>query len=100
MKLIGAIIRPAKLREVKPALQEIGVEEIMETEVISHCTKTMEAVSYRGAEYVVDFIKKIRVEIVAADEVVNKVVKTVGSIAGAERREDCRIFVLTSIDAF
>jgi len=98
MKLVEAIIRPAKLQEVKTALREMGIQEIMESEIISHCS-AIEALSYRGAEYVTDFIRKIKVEIVAADELVSRVVKTIGTIAGTERREDCRIFVLSFVEA-
>jgi nitrogen regulatory protein PII len=55
--------------------------------------------SYRGAEYATDFIKKIKVEIIAADNLVAKAVKTIREIAGTERKEDCRIFVLSFIEA-
>jgi nitrogen regulatory protein P-II 1 len=99
MKLVEAIIRPVDLKEVKAALQDIGIEEIMESELISHGGKNGEAMSYRGAEYVVDFIKKIRVEIIAADNLVAKVVKTIRGIAGTERKEDCRIFILSFVEA-
>jgi len=100
MKLIETIIRPVNLAEVKAAMQELGIEEIMESEIISHGSKKTESMSYRGAEYATDFIKKIKVEIIAADNIVAKVVKTIRDIAGTGRKEDCRIFVLSFIDAY
>jgi len=100
MKLIETIIRPVNLAEVKAAMQELGIEEIMESEIISHGSKKVESMSYRGAEYATDFMKKIKVEIIAADNIVAKVVKTIRDIAGTGRKEDCRIFVLSFIDAY
>ena len=100
MKLIETIIRPVNLAEVKAAMQELGIEEMMESEIISHGSKKVETMSYRGAEYATDFIKKIKVEIIAADNIVAKVVKTIRDIAGTGRNEDCRIFVLSFIDAY
>ena len=100
MKLIETIIRPVNLAEVKAAMQELGIEEIMESEIISHGSKKADTMSYRGAEYATDFIKKIKVEIIAADNLVAKVVKTIREIAGTERKEDCRIFVLSFIEAY
>jgi nitrogen regulatory protein PII len=56
--------------------------------------------SYRGAEYATDFIKKIKVEIIAADDLASRVVKTIRGIAGTGRKEDCRILVLSFVDAY
>jgi nitrogen regulatory protein P-II 1 len=100
MKIIEAIIRPVKLAEVNVAMQELGIEEMMESEIISHGSKTEEIMSYRGAEYATDFIKKIKIEIIAADSLVAKVVKTIRDIAGTGRKEDCRIFILSFIEAY
>ena len=100
MKMIETIIRPINLAEVKAAMQQLGIEEIMESEIISHGSNKAETMSYRGAEYATDFIKKIKVEIIAADNIVGKVVKTIRDIAGTGRKEDCRIFVLSFIDAY
>ena len=100
MKMIETIIRPINLAEVKAAMQQLGIEEIMESEIISHGGKKAETMSYRGAEYATDFIKKIKVEIIAADDLVAKAVKRIRDIAGTGRKEDCRIFVLSFIDAY
>lgn len=100
MKLIEAIIRPNNLDEVKDAMLKLGIEEMMESEIISHGSKKGETMSYRGAEFALDFIKKIKVEIVAADELVAKVVKTIRDVAGTGRKEDCRIFILSFIEAY
>ena len=99
MKLIETIIRPINLAEVKAAMQKLGIEEIMESEIISHGSKKVKTMSYRGAEYAIDFIKKIKVDIIAADNLVAKVVKTIRDVAGTERKEDCRIYILDFIDA-
>ena len=100
MKLIEAIIKPINLTEVKAAMQMLDIEEIMESEIISHGSNKAETMSYRGSEYATDFIKKIKVEIIAADNIVGKVVKTIRDIAGTGRKEDCRIFILPFIEAF
>jgi nitrogen regulatory protein P-II 1 len=100
MKLIEVIIRPVNLVEVKAAVQKLGVEEIMESEIITHGGKQIETMSYRGTEYAIDVINKIKVEIIAADNLVAKVVKAIRTIVGPERKEDCRIYVLSFVDAF
>ena len=100
MKLIEAIIKPINLTEVKAAMQKLDIEEMMESEIISHGSQSVETISYRGAEYATDLIKKIKVEIIAADDLASRVVKTIRGIAGTERKEDCRILVLSFIDAY
>ena len=100
MKLIEAIIKPINLTEVKAAMQMLDIEEMMESEIISHGSKKLEIMSYRGAEYATDFIKKIKVEIIAADDLASRVVKTIRGIAGTGRKEDCRILVLSFVDAY
>ena len=104
MKLIEAVIRPLNLEEVETALkdmgvEEIGVEEIMVSRLASDSFKKGEALFYRGAEYVADFMTKMKVEIIAADDLVDKVVETIRKIAGTERKGDCRIFILPLIEA-
>lgn len=99
MKLIEAVIKPVKLSEVKAALQNIGIVEIMESTLICHGRQKGESMFYRGAELVVDFVEKIKLEIVAADESVGKIIDTIGTIAKTERRDDCRIFILPFIEA-
>lgn len=104
MKLIEAMIRPFNLEEVKTALQEmgideIGVEEIMVSQLVSNGFKKGKELFYRGAEYAPDFMTKMKVEIIAADGLVDKIVETIRKIAGTERKGDCRIYILPVIQA-
>ncbi|MBF0497926.1 MAG: P-II family nitrogen regulator [Deltaproteobacteria bacterium] len=94
MKLVEAIIKPVKLEEVKSALQRIGIEEIMESALICHGRQKKQMMFYRGAKYVVDFIQKTKLEIIAADDSVGKIVEVIGNIAKTERKDDCRIYIL------
>jgi len=99
LKLIEAVIIPGNLDEVKTALQqlrdeEIGIEEIMVSQPVSQESKKRNTMFYRGAECVADFITKIKVEIVAADNLVGKVAETLVRIAATERKGDCRINIL------
>lgn len=100
MKLIEAVIKPLKMDEVKDALQQLGVEEIgIEEIMVSQSFKKKEALFYRGAEYMADFIEKIKVEIIAADDLVEKVIETIIKIADSGQKKDCRIYVLPLIEA-
>jgi len=104
MKLIEAVIKPLNLEEVETALkemgvEEIGVEEIMVSRLASNSFKKGETLFYRGAEYVADFMTKMKVEIIAADDLVDKIVETIRKIAGTEQKGDCRIFILPLIEA-
>ena len=94
MKLIEAIIKPFKLDEVKDALNEIGIEGITVSEVKGFGRQKGHTELYRGAEYVVDFIPKIKMEIATADDMVNKVVETIQNIAKTGRIGDGKIFVI------
>lgn len=94
MKLIEAIIKPFKLDEVKDALTEIGVEGITVSEVKGFGRQKGHTELYRGAEYVVDFIPKVKVEIAVADEVVARVVETIENTAKTGRIGDGKIFIL------
>lgn len=94
MKLIEAIIKPFKLDEVKDALNEIGIEGITVSEVKGYGRQKGHTELYRGAEYVVDFIPKIKLEIVVSDELVNKVVDTILTTAKTGRIGDGKIFVI------
>ena len=84
----------AKLDEVKSALQKIGIEEILEIALICHGSQKGQAMLYRGSEYLGDFVKKVKLQIVAAGDLVGKIVEVIGNIAKTERMEDCRIFIL------
>ncbi|MFA7062285.1 MAG: P-II family nitrogen regulator [Pedobacter sp.] len=94
MKLIEAIIKPFKLDEVKDALNEIGIEGITVSEVKGYGRQKGHTELYRGAEYVVDFIPKIKLEIAVSDELVNKVVETILITAKTGRIGDGKIFVI------
>lgn len=94
MKLIEAIIKPFKLDEVKDALNEIGIEGITVSEVKGFGRQKGHTELYRGAEYVVDFIPKVKLEIVVADELAAKVVETIQNAAKTGRIGDGKIFIL------
>jgi nitrogen regulatory protein P-II 1 len=99
MKLIEAIIKPFKLDEVKDALNEIGITGITVSEVKGFGRQKGHTELYRGAEYVVDFIPKIKLEIAVADELVAKVVETIVNTAKTGRIGDGKIFILPMEEA-
>jgi nitrogen regulatory protein PII len=99
MKLIEAIIRPIKLGEVKVALLEMGIEDFMGSALIIHGRNKGQSLFYRGAEFMIDFVEKIKLEIIATDESVGKIIEVIGSIAKTERIDDCRIFILPFVEA-
>ncbi len=94
MKLVEAVIKPFKLDEVKDALNDIGIEGITVSEVKGYGRQKGHTELYRGAEYVVDFIPKIKLEIVIADELVAKVIETIETAAKTGRIGDGKIFVI------
>ncbi len=94
MKLVEAIIKPFKLDEVKDALNDIGIEGITVSEVKGYGRQKGHTELYRGAEYVVDFIPKIKLEIVIDDELVAKVIETIETTAKTGRIGDGKIFVI------
>ena len=94
MKLVEAIIKPFKLDEVKDALNEIGITGITVSEVKGFGRQKGHTELYRGAEYVVDFIPKVKLEIVVGDELVSKVVETIEATAKTGRIGDGKIFIL------
>jgi nitrogen regulatory protein P-II 1 len=93
MKKIEAIIKPFKLDEVKDALNSIGVQGITVTEVKGFGRQKGHTELYRGAEYVVDFLPKVKIEIIAADALVSKIVETIETTAKTGRIGDGKIFV-------
>ncbi len=99
MKLIEAIIKPFKLDEVKDALNEIGVEGITVSEVKGFGRQKGHTELYRGAEYVVDFIPKVKIEIAIADELAAKVVETIENTAKTGRIGDGKIFIMSLDEA-
>ena len=94
MKLIEAIIKPSKLDEVKDALNSIGVEGITVTEVKGYGRQKGHTEIYRGAEYQVDFIPKIKIEIAVIDALAAEVVSSIQETAKSGRIGDGKIFVL------
>src|SRR5512133_2062389 len=99
MKLIEAIIKPFKLDEVKEALSGIGIEGITVSEVKGFGRQKGHSELYRGAEYVVDFLPKVKMEIAVVDELVSKVVETIETTARTGRIGDGKIFVYAIEDA-
>ena len=97
MKLITAIIRPFKLDEVRESLSQAGVSGITVTEVKGFGRQKGHTELYRGAEYVVDFLPKIKVETVVADEHLETVIEAIQQAAGTGKIGDGKIFV-TAID--
>ncbi len=95
MKLLTAIIKPFKLDEVKDALNEIGIQGITVTEVKGFGRQKGHTELYRGAEYVVDFLPKIKMEIVVKDDMVHKVIETIENAAKTGRIGDGKIFITT-----
>ncbi|PKL52602.1 MAG: transcriptional regulator [Nitrospira bacterium HGW-Nitrospira-1] len=95
MKKIEATIKPFKLDEVKDALNEIGIQGMTVTEVKGFGRQKGHTELYRGAEYVVDFIPKIKIEIVTSDSLAPKVVDAIEKAARTGKIGDGKIFVYT-----
>jgi nitrogen regulatory protein P-II 1 len=93
MKKIEAIIKPFKLDEVKDALNEIGIQGMTVTEVKGFGRQKGHTELYRGAEYIVDFIPKIKLEIVTSDSLAAKVVQIIEKVAKTGKIGDGKIFV-------
>ncbi len=94
MKKIEAIIKPFKLDDVKEALQEIGVQGITVVEARGFGRQKGHTELYRGAEYLVDFLPKVKLEIIVTDEMVEKTVEAIVTAAQTGRIGDGKIFVL------
>jgi len=99
MKKIEAIIKPFKLDEVKDELNKIGVQGITVSEVKGFGRQKGHTELYRGAEYVVDFLPKVKLEIIVTDDVAEKVVQTIMNTAKTGRIGDGKIFVSNLEDA-
>ncbi len=95
MKLITAIIRPFKLDEVRESLSQAGVSGITVTEVKGFGRQKGHTELYRGAEYVVDFLPKIKIETVVTDERLESVIEAIQQAAGTGKIGDGKIFVTT-----
>ena len=99
MKKIEAIIKPFKLDEVKEALHEVGVSGITVTEAKGFGRQKGHTELYRGAEYVVDFLPKVKLEVVVDDDMAARVVEAIAQAAQTGRIGDGKIFVLTIDEA-
>lgn len=93
MKKIEAVIKPFKLDEVKDSLNAIGVQGITVTEVKGFGRQKGHTELYRGAEYVVDFLPKVKIEVIAADNMVARIIETIETAAKTGRIGDGKIFV-------
>ena len=93
MKLIVAVIKPFKLEEVRQALTQIGVQGLMVSEVKGYGRQSGHTEIYRGAEYVVNFVPKIKIEMVVPDDRVDSIVETIGTTARTGKIGDGKIFV-------
>ncbi len=93
MKKIEAIIKPFKLDEVKEALQEAGIQGLSVTEVKGFGRQKGHTELYRGAEYVVDFLPKVKIEVVLSDDMVDAAIEAIISTARTDKIGDGKIFV-------
>ena len=94
MKLIIAVIKPFKLDEVREALTAVGVRGMMVSEVKGFGTQSGHTEVYRGAEYVVQFVPKLRIEVVVPDNLAEQVVATIAKTARTDKIGDGKIFTL------
>lgn len=94
MKLIIATIKPFKLDEVREALTEAGVRGMMVTEIKGFGSQSGHTEIYRGAEYAVNFVPKIKLEIVVSDDMVDPIVETITKTAQTGKIGDGKVFVL------
>ena len=97
MKKIDAVVKPFKLDEVREALSEIGVSGLTVTEVKGFGRQKGHTELYRGAEYVVDFLPKVKIEIVVADDICEQAIEAIIKAARTGKIGDGKIFV-TSVD--
>jgi nitrogen regulatory protein PII len=94
MKLIIAVIKPFKLEEVKEALSEIGIEGMTVTEVKGFGRQKGHTEIYRGSEYTVDFLPKVKLEIAVSDDLAEKTVNVIAKAAKTGKIGDGKVFVL------
>jgi nitrogen regulatory protein PII len=99
MKKIEAIIKPFKLDEVREVLSDLGIMGLTATEVKGFGRQKGHTELYRGAEYVVDFLPKVKLDIVVADEMVDKVIDSITKTAHTGKIGDGKIFVMNVEDA-
>ena len=95
MKLVTAIVKPFKLDDVREALSEIGVAGITVTEVKGFGRQKGHTELYRGAEYVVDFLPKVKIEVAVDSSILDQVVDAIAKVANTKKIGDGKIFVST-----
>jgi nitrogen regulatory protein P-II 2 len=93
MKLITAVVKPFRLDDVRNALAEVGVQGMTVTEVKGFGRQRGHTELYRGAEYVVDFLPKVKVEVAVTDELVDRVIEAISAAAKTGKVGDGKIFV-------
>lgn len=93
MKLVSAIIKPFKLDDVREALSDVGVNGITITEVKGFGRQKGHTEMYRGAEYVVDFLPKIKIDIACTDDMVDEIVQAIMTVANTGKIGDGKIFI-------
>ncbi len=93
MKLVTAVVKPFKLDDVREALSEIGVQGITVTEVKGFGRQKGHTELYRGAEYVVDFLPKVKIEVAVADSALEQVIEAITNAANTGKIGDGKIFV-------
>ena len=93
MKLVTAIIKPFKLDDVREALGEVGIQGLTVTEVMGFGRQKGHTELYRGAEYIVDFLPKMKIEAAVTEDLVERVVEAITSIAATGKIGDGKIFV-------
>lgn len=93
MKLVTAIIKPFKLDDVREALSEIGVQGITVTEVKGFGRQKGHTELYRGAEYVVDFLPKVKIEVATSDDLLDQVIESITKAANTGKIGDGKIFI-------
>jgi nitrogen regulatory protein P-II 2 len=94
MKLVTAVIKPFKLDDVREALSEIGVQGITVTEVKGFGRQKGHTELYRGAEYVVDFLPKVKIEVAIGDDMLDRVIESITKAANTGKIGDGKIFVV------
>lgn len=99
MKLVTAIIKPFKLDDVREAVSEVGIEGLTVTEVKGFGRQKGHTELYRGAEYQVDFLPKVKLEVATSDEKVDRVVEVISDAANTGKIGDGKIFVVDLLSA-
>lgn len=100
MKKIEAIIKPFKLDEVKDALQEIGISSFIISEIKGFGSEREKAELFNGAEYVIDYLPKIKIEIIAEDMHAEKIATTIISTVRTGKRGDGKIFISNVLEMY